>query len=65
MEYVHVTKDNLEEEHICCAISNNRSAIASVNADYMNTELAIKTLNEALIKEKKPKNLILHSDQGA
>ncbi len=28
----------------------DRSAIASVNADYMNTELAIKTLNEALIK---------------
>ena len=30
----------------------DRSAIASVYADYMNTELAIKTLNEALIKEK-------------
>ncbi len=29
----------------------------------MNTELAIKTLNEALIEEKRPKNLILHSDQ--
>ena len=23
MEYIRVTKDNLEEEHICCAISNN------------------------------------------
>lgn len=23
MEYVQVTKDNLEKEHICCAISNN------------------------------------------
>lgn len=31
----------------------DRSAIASVNADYINTVLAIKTLNEALIKEKK------------
>lgn len=40
------------------------SAIASVNADYMNTELAIKILNKALIKEKRPKNLILHSNQG-
>lgn len=39
----------------------DRPAIASVNADYMNTELAIKTLTEALIKEKRPKNLILHS----
>lgn len=24
MEYVQVTKDNLEKEHICCAISNNK-----------------------------------------
>ena len=23
MEYIRVTKDNLEQEHICCAISNN------------------------------------------
>lgn len=24
MEYIKVTKDNLEQEHICCAISNNK-----------------------------------------
>ena len=24
MEYIRVTKENLEEEHICCAISNNK-----------------------------------------
>lgn len=24
MEYIRVTKENLESEHICCAISNNR-----------------------------------------
>ena len=24
MEYIRVTKDNLEKEHICCAISNNK-----------------------------------------
>ena len=24
MEYIRVTKDNLESEHICCAISGNR-----------------------------------------
>ncbi|MBQ2030770.1 MAG: GNAT family N-acetyltransferase, partial [Lachnospiraceae bacterium] len=23
MEYIKVTKENLEKEHICCAISNN------------------------------------------
>ena len=30
----------------------DRSAIASVNSDYINTELAIETLTEALKKEK-------------
>ena len=24
MDYIRVTKDNLEKEHICCAISNNK-----------------------------------------
>ena len=24
MEYIQVTKENLEKEHICCAISNNK-----------------------------------------
>ena len=23
MEYIQVTRDNIKEEHICCAISNN------------------------------------------
>ena len=33
MEYVRVTKDNLEEEHICCAISNDRDVqVASKKA---------------------------------
>ena len=29
MEYVRVTKDNLEKEHICCAISNNKDVQVS------------------------------------
>ncbi|SDB65817.1 GNAT family N-acetyltransferase [Butyrivibrio sp. INlla16] len=29
MEYIRVTKDNLEEEHICCAISNNKDVQVS------------------------------------
>ena len=24
MEYIRVTKENIESEHICCAISNNK-----------------------------------------
>lgn len=29
MEYIKVTKDNLEKEHICCAISNNKDVQVS------------------------------------
>ena len=33
MEYIRVTKDNLEREHICCAISNERDVqVASKKA---------------------------------
>ena len=33
MEYIRVTKENLEKEHICCAISNNKDAqVASKKA---------------------------------
>ena len=33
MEYIRVTKDNIEQEHICCAISNNRDVqVASKKA---------------------------------
>ena len=29
MEYIRITKDNLEKEHICCAISNNKDVQVS------------------------------------
>ena len=33
MEYIRITKDNLEKEHICCAISNNNDVqVASKKA---------------------------------
>ena len=41
----------------------DRSAVAALNSDYINTDLAISTLNTALEKENYPK-VILHSDQG-
>ena len=48
-----------------CSITDlyDRVAIASVNGDYINTQLAIDTLTQALEKEKYP-SVILHSDQG-
>ena len=29
MEYIKVTKENIEKEHICCAISNNKDVQVS------------------------------------
>ncbi|MBQ2582739.1 MAG: GNAT family N-acetyltransferase, partial [Erysipelotrichaceae bacterium] len=26
MEYIRITKENIDREHICCAMSNNQSA---------------------------------------
>ena len=42
----------------------DRSVVASVNFNHINTKLAINTLSKAIKSEKPPKGLILHSDQG-
>lgn len=42
----------------------DRSVVASVNSNYINTDLAIETLTMALNQEHNPKGRILHSDQG-
>lgn len=48
-----------------CSIINlfDKSAVACVNDDYINTKLAIKTLPKALEQENYLEGLILHSDQ--
>ncbi len=35
MEYIRVTKDNLEYEHICCAISNNKDVQVSSKKSWL------------------------------
>ena len=35
MEYVKVTKDNIEDEHICCAISNNNDIQVSSKKSWL------------------------------
>ena len=39
----------------------DRSAVASVNSNYINTDLAIKTLVKALSQEDNPTGIIRHS----
>ena len=36
MEYIRVTKDNLDSEHICCAISNNNDVQVSSKKAWMS-----------------------------
>lgn len=36
MEYIQVTKDNLEKEHICCAISNNKDIQVSSKKSWLS-----------------------------
>ncbi len=42
----------------------DRSVVASMNSNLLNTELAVNTLRRALMTHHVPKGLILHSDQG-
>ena len=44
MEYIRVTKDNLEKEHICCAISNNKDVQVSSKKAWLADQF-----NEGLV----------------
>ncbi len=35
MEYIRITKENLENEHICCAISNNKDVQVSSKKEWL------------------------------
>lgn len=39
MEYVYVTKENIEKEHICCAISNNSDVQVRSKKDWLYDRL--------------------------
>lgn len=39
MEYIRVTKENLESEHICCAISSNKDVQVSSKKDWLSGRL--------------------------
>ena len=39
MEYIRITKDNLEKEHICCAISNNNDVQVSSKKAWLADRL--------------------------
>ena len=63
-DFTYMRQPNGKFRYNCSIIDlYDRSAVASLNSDYINTDLAISTLKTALEKENYPK-VILHSDQG-
>ena len=63
-DFTYMRQPNGKFRYNCSIIDlYDRSAVSSVNGDYINTQLAIDTLNKALEQEHYPK-VILHSDQG-
>ena len=38
MEYIRVTEENIEKEHICCAISNNNDIQVSSKKDWLRSQ---------------------------
>ena len=56
MDYIRVTKENIENEHICCAISNNKDVqVASKKAwlaDRFDDGLVEVSLVEAKPEKK-------------
>ena len=64
-DFTYMRQPNGRFRYNCSIIDLfDRAIVASVNAGYINTELAIETLSKALAQENNPKGLILHSDQG-
>lgn len=43
MEYIRVIKENLDQEHICCAISNNKDVHLSTKKDARNAPTPVTT----------------------
>ena len=39
MELIRVTEENLEQEHICCAISNNKDCQVMAKKNWIKEQL--------------------------
>ncbi|MEQ2784019.1 DDE-type integrase/transposase/recombinase, partial [Blautia hansenii] len=64
-DFTYIRMGNGKMRYNCSILDlYDRSVVASLNSDYINTELAKATLEKALMEEKPEKGLILHSDQG-
>jgi len=46
MEYIQVTKENLEKEHICCAISNNKDVQVASKKAWLEEGLVFRKVRK-------------------
>lgn len=66
MDFTYLYLRSGKVRYNCSIIDlHDRSIVASVNGEYITTELAIKTLKTAITHHKPKKGLIIHTDQGS
>lgn len=64
-DFTYIRMGNGKMRYNCSIIDlYDCSVVATLNSDYINTELAKATLEKALMAENSAEGLILHSDQG-
>ena len=64
-DFTYIRLSNGKMRYNCTIIDlYDRSVVASLNSDHLNTELAVDTLKRAISNEKPGAGLLLHSDQG-
>lgn len=64
-DFTYIRLGNGRMRYNCSIIVlHDRTVVSSVNSDNLNTYLAIKALETAMINEKPKEVLILHIDQG-
>jgi putative transposase len=64
-DFTYLQLSNGSKRYNCTILDlYDRSVVASINSNKIDTKLAIKTLQAAMIHAKGAKGIILHSDQG-
>jgi hypothetical protein len=65
-DFTQARLSNGKVRYNCSIIDlHDRSVVASSNSRYINSDLAIETLQKAINSEKPKSNIVLHSDQGS
>lgn len=65
-DFTYIMLEDGRKRYNCSIIDLfDKSVIATMNSSHIDAQLAIRTLELALIRNSYPQNLLLHSDQGS